>query len=76
LCLIGFYFYEYDIEIGFLSALLGALLKHIYGPIIGILFIGIFQRYGWLIPKMFNYGMYRILARLSFSVYMVHLTIG
>lgn len=76
LCFIGFYFYEYDMELGILSALLGAFLKHIYGPIIGILFIGIFYRYGWVIPKMFNYGMYRILARLSFSVYMVHLTIG
>ncbi|CAG9806696.1 unnamed protein product [Chironomus riparius] len=76
LCFIGFYFYEYDIKLGIWSALLGALLKHIYGPIIGILFVGIFNRYGWLIPKMFNYGMYRILARLSFSVYMVHLTMG
>lgn len=76
LCFIGFYFYEYDMELGFLSALLGAFLKHIYGPIIGILFIGIFYRYGWVIPKLFNYGMYRILGRLSFSVYMVHLTIG
>lgn len=76
LCFIGFYFYEYDMEFGFLSAFLGAFLKHVYGPVIGILFIGIFYRYGWIIPKIFNYGMYRILARLSFSVYMVHLTIG
>lgn len=76
LCFIGIYFYENDVKLGFMTAFIGAVLKHIYGPIIGILFVGIFLRYGWVIPKMFNYGMYRVLGRLSFSVYMVHYTIG
>lgn len=76
LCFIGVYFYEHDIEKGVLSALIGTVLKHIYGPILGVLLVGIFFRYGAFIPKIYNYGMYRILARLSFSVYMVHVTIG
>lgn len=76
LCFVGVYFYENDIEKGVWSALLGAFFKHIYGPVLGILLVGIFFRYGHFIPKMYNYGMYRILARLSFSVYMVHVTVG
>lgn len=76
LCFVGIYFYENDIEKGFVSALIGAILKHIYGPVLGVLLVGIFFRYGSFIPKFYNYGMYRILARLSFSVYMVHVTIG
>jgi hypothetical protein len=76
LCFVGIYFYENDIEKGFVSALLGAVMKHIYGPVLGVLLVGIFFRYGSFIPKFYNYGMYRILARLSFSVYMVHYTIG
>jgi peptidoglycan/LPS O-acetylase OafA/YrhL len=75
LCFVGIYFYEHDMELGFISSLLGAFFKHIYGVVIGILLIGIFLRYGWIIPKLYNYGMYRVLARLSFSVYMVHFTI-
>lgn len=76
LSLIGIYFYENDIEKGFVSAILGAIFKHIYGPAIGITIVGIFLRYGHSMPKIFNYGMYRVLARLSFSVFMVHITIG
>jgi peptidoglycan/LPS O-acetylase OafA/YrhL len=76
ICFVGIYFYENDIEKGFLSALIGTFLKHIYGPVLGVLLVGIFYRYGYFIPKMFNYGMYRILARLSFSVFMVHVTIS
>jgi peptidoglycan/LPS O-acetylase OafA/YrhL len=76
LCFVGIYFYENDMEKGFLSALIGAILKHIYAPVLGVLLVGIFYRYGHVIPKIFNYGMYRLLARLSFSVYMVHVTIG
>jgi peptidoglycan/LPS O-acetylase OafA/YrhL len=76
LCFVGIYFYENDVAKGFLTAVLGAILKHVYGPVLGVLLIGIFFRYGFPITKMFNYGLYRILARLSFSVYMVHVTIG
>lgn len=73
---VGIYFYENNIEKGFGSAFLGATFRHIYGPVLGVLLVGIFFRYGLFIPKLYNYGMYRILARLSFSVYMTHLTIG
>lgn len=76
LCFAGIYFYENNIEKGFVSALIGAVSKHIYGPVLGVLLVGIFFRYGAFIPKLYNYGMYRILARLSFSVYMVHVTVG
>lgn len=76
LCFVGIYFYENDIEKGVVSALIGAIMKHIYAPVLGVLLVGIFLRYGAFIPKFYNYGMYRILARLSFSVYMVHVTIG
>jgi peptidoglycan/LPS O-acetylase OafA/YrhL len=76
LSLSGIFFYENDMKLGVLSALLGTFLKHIYGPVLGILLVGIFLRYGHFIPKVFNYGMYRVLARLSFSVYMVHFTVG
>jgi hypothetical protein len=76
LCLVGLYFYENDIELGVLSSLLGAFFKHFYGAILGVLIVGIFLRYGFIVPNVFNYGMYRILARLSFSVYMVHISIG
>lgn len=76
LCFIGIYFYENDVEKGIWTALLGALLKHIYAPVLGVLLVGIFFRYGFIIPKMFNYGFYRILARMSFSVFMVHYTVG
>lgn len=76
LCLIGFYFYENDIELGLMSSLLGAFFKHFYGIVLGILIIGIFFRYGSIIVDIFNYGMYRVLGRLSFSVYMVHIFIG
>lgn len=72
----GIYFYEHTIEKGFVSALLGAIFKHLYGPILGVLMVGVFYRYGWIMPKIFNYGFFRVLARLSFSVYMVHVTIG
>lgn len=75
LCFIGIYFYEHDIEKGLLSAFLGAFLKHIYGPILGVLLVGIFFRYGHFIHKCYNYGFYRVLGRLSFSVYMVHVTV-
>lgn len=75
LCLIGIYFYEHDMEKGLLSAFLGAVLKHIYGPILGVLLVGIFFRYGHFIHKWYNYGLYRVLGRLSFSVYMVHVTV-
>lgn len=76
LCIVGIYFYENDVEKGIFTALLGALFKHIYAPILGVIVVGIFFRYGLFIPKMFNYGFYRILARMSFSVYMVHVTIA
>lgn len=76
LCYVGLYFYKNDIEKGIWSALLGAILKHIYAPIFGFLLVGIIFRYGQFIPRWYNYGMYRILARLSFSVYMVHVTIA
>lgn len=76
LSLVGLYFYENDIELGVLSSLLGAFLKHFYGLVLGITLVGIFLRYGFFVPNIFNYGMHRILARLSFSVYMVHISIG
>lgn len=76
LCFMGIYFYENEIKKGIVSALIGAFLKHFYAPVLGVLMVGIFFRYGSFIPKMFNYGMYRVLARLSFSVYMVHVTLG
>ncbi|KAG5670310.1 hypothetical protein PVAND_000586 [Polypedilum vanderplanki] len=76
LCFVGIYFYENDMELGFFSAFLGAFFKHIYGPILGFLLVGIFLRYGWVIPKLYNYGMYRVLARLSFSVYMIHFSLS
>lgn len=76
LCYIGIYFYENDIEKGFLSAILGAVLKHIYGPVFGVLLLGIFFRYGFYTSNFFNFGAFRILARMSFCVYMVHLSIG
>lgn len=76
LSLIGLYFYENDIELGVLSSLLGAFFKHFYGVILGVSLVGIFLRYGFFVPNIFNYGMHRILARLSFSVYMVHISIG
>lgn len=76
LCLSGLYFYENDIELGLLSSLLGAFFKHFYGAVLGVLIVGIFLRYGYIIPYIYNYGMHRILARLSFSVYMVHISIG
>lgn len=44
--------------------------------VLGVLLVGIFFRYGAFIPKFYNYGMYRVLARLSFSVYMVHVSVG
>jgi hypothetical protein len=75
LCFVGIYFYENDMELGVLSSLLGAFFKHVYGPILGFLLVGIFLRYGWVIPKLYNYSMYRVLARLSFSVYMVHFSL-
>lgn len=76
LCFVGLYFYEHDIDLGIMSSLLGAFFKHFYGIVLGILIIGIFYRYGSIIVNIFNYGMYRVLGRLSFSVYMVHIFIG
>lgn len=75
LCFIGLYFYENDIEKGVWSALLGAFLKHVYGPILGFLLVGIVFRYGQVVPRLFNYGYFRVLARLSFGVYMIHVTL-
>lgn len=76
LIFVGLYFYENDIELGIMSSLLGAFFKHFYGVILGVLIIGIFFRYGTIIVNVFNYSMWRILGRLSFSVYMVHIFIG
>lgn len=76
LIFIGIYFYEIDIELGVMSSLLGAFFKHFYGVVLGFLIVGIFFRYGSIIVDIFNYGMYRVLGRLSFSVYMVHIFIG
>lgn len=76
LSFIGIYFYETDIEKGVWSALIGAILKHIYGPIFGFILVGMVLRYGQVIPRVFNYGYYRVLARLSFSVYMIHVSVA
>lgn len=72
LAFVGVYFYEYDMPLGILSSLLGAFFKHIYGPLFGVMLIGMFFGYGWLLPKMLNYGMFRVVGRLTFSVYLVH----
>lgn len=76
LIFVGLYFYENDIELGLFSSLLGAFFKHFYGAVLGVLLVGIFLRYGYIVPYVYNHGMHRILARLSFSVYMVHISIG
>lgn len=76
LCFVGLFFYKNDIEKGIWSAFLGAFFKHIYAPVLGVLLLGIIFRYGFFIPRWYNYGMYRVLARLSFSVYMVHVSIA
>ncbi|CAO1307095.1 unnamed protein product [Diamesa hyperborea] len=75
LSLVGFYFYENNVEMNIFTALLSAFFKHIYGLVIAVFVVGIIFKYGFLIPKIFNHPMYRILGRLSFSVYMVHLSI-
>ncbi|CAO1306715.1 unnamed protein product [Diamesa hyperborea] len=75
LIFVGFYFYENNIELNIFTALLSAIYKHIYGLVIGVTIVGIIFKYGFIIPKIFNHPMYRILGRLSFSVYMGHVSI-
>lgn len=62
-------------ELNIYTAILSAFLKHINGLVIGVLLVGIIFKYGYFIPKIFNHPMYRILGRLSFSVYMGHVSV-
>lgn len=59
----------------FASALLNAVFRHVYGIILGLVLVGIFLGYGHFLPKLFKYGIYRVLGRLTFSVYLCHFCI-
>lgn len=78
----GAFFYQNDfadvwMSFGhWMSAIIGSFLRHFYGLVLSIFMVGIFFGYGNLMPRFCNYGMYRILGRLSFSVYMSHVTVA
>ena len=75
LIFVGLYFYENNVEKNIFTAILSAFFKHIYGLVIGVLIVGLIFKYGHVFSKIFSHPMYRILGRLSFSVYMGHLSI-
>lgn len=75
------YFFESDyatvwMSFGhWMSALLATIIRHIYAATFCVFLIGTMFGYGYNFSKFTNYGVYRILGRLTFSVYMVHFTI-
>lgn len=73
--ILGFPFYELNIEKSFITALFGAFMKHYHGLLLGITLLGVIMRYGLIIPKIFNLPVFRILVRISYSYYICHILI-
>lgn len=73
--ILGFPFYELDIEKSIFTALFGAFMKHYHGLLLGITLLGVIMRYGLIIPKIFNLPVFRIMGRISYSFFLCHICI-
>jgi hypothetical protein len=69
-----FYNYSYDKPSIFMS-FISTLIKHHSGIIFGIIHMGFIYRYGWFLQNIYNYTMFRVLGRISFGAYMVHMAL-
>lgn len=72
--ILGFPFFELDIENSIFTALFGGFMKHYHGFLLGIAIMGIILRYGGVIPKFFNLPMWRVMGRISYSYFICHMT--
>jgi hypothetical protein len=71
---IGFIFYHYDYaRPSILMSFVSTLIKHHSGIIFGIIHMGFVWRYGWFLQNIYNYQMFRVLGRISYGSYMVHM---
>lgn len=73
--MLGFPFIESDIEPSIWTALYGGFMKHYHGFLMGFIFLGLVMRLGWIVPKVFNLPMFKILGRLMYSYYLCHILV-
>lgn len=71
--MLGFPFIETDIAPTIWTALFGGFMKHYHGFLMGFLILGLVMRLGWIVPKIFNLPIFRILARIMYSYYLSHI---
>lgn len=69
------YFYDNKFEAAWVTGAFNAAIRHVYIIFLAIVITGVILGYGRFLAKLWNYGIYRILGRLSFTVYMIHYTI-
>lgn len=68
------YFYDNKFEAAWVTGAFNAAIRHVYIIFLAIVITGVILGYGRFLARLWNYGMYRILGRLSFTVYMIHYT--
>lgn len=67
-------FYAFDIaKPSLLTALIAALLKHVWGVAMAGIMLGLIYRYGWFATTLMNFSAYRIIGRISYATFMCHL---
>lgn len=70
----GFIFFEYDFEKpSILLAVISTVFKHMWGVLLAVIVMGLIFRFGWFIPNIMNYKMFRILGRISYGAFIIHL---
>lgn len=69
-----FYVYDYDRSSIWLI-LLSSLIKHHSAIVFGILFMGFVWKYGGVLLNIFNVAIFRVLGRISYSTYIVHMVL-
>jgi hypothetical protein len=74
--MLGFPFYELNIETSIWTALFGGFMKHYHGLLIGIFTLGIIFEYGhWILLKICNFQIFTFFGRLSYSYFICHVFI-
>jgi peptidoglycan/LPS O-acetylase OafA/YrhL len=71
--MLGFPFIESDVTPSIWTALFGGFMKHYHGFLMGFLLLGLVMRLGWIVPKVFNLPVFRVLGRIMYSYYLSHI---
>jgi peptidoglycan/LPS O-acetylase OafA/YrhL len=67
-------FYNFDFpKPSVIMALIASIIKHHSALLFAILFVGLIFGYGFFLKPILNHPAFRVLGRISFAVYMVHL---